>query len=77
MTPERAFGYVVRSLRMSHGWSQETLAFEAQIHRTYLGRLERGECSPSLHMMFRVSSALNMPLAEIIRQVENVLSAPS
>ncbi len=36
-------GARVRKLREKKGWSQEDLAFEAGIHRNYVGGVERGE----------------------------------
>ena len=37
------FGRRVRSAREAHGWSQEQLAEKAQLDRTYIGGVERGE----------------------------------
>ena len=37
------FGRRVRTAREAHGWSQEILAEKAQLDRTYVGAVERGE----------------------------------
>jgi ribosome-binding protein aMBF1 (putative translation factor) len=39
----RQFGEVVRNVRLLRGLSQEALAHQAQVHRTFVGRVERGE----------------------------------
>jgi transcriptional regulator with XRE-family HTH domain len=43
MDPRTDFGARVRSLRKSKGWSQEKLAAETGLDRTYIGGVERGE----------------------------------
>ena len=48
MNPKSAFGARVRALRTTKGWSQERLAAEAKLDRTYIGGIERGERNPSL-----------------------------
>jgi transcriptional regulator with XRE-family HTH domain len=36
-------GINIRNFREKKGWSQEELAFEADLHRAYIGQIERGE----------------------------------
>jgi transcriptional regulator with XRE-family HTH domain len=38
----RKVGHRIRELRQKKGWSQEKLAEEAGLHRTYIGQVERG-----------------------------------
>jgi transcriptional regulator with XRE-family HTH domain len=47
--------------------SQETLAHEADVHRTYIGQLERAEKNVSLDSMQKVADALNTPLWMLLR----------
>jgi transcriptional regulator with XRE-family HTH domain len=54
MDPKRTFGARVRVLRTKKGWSQERLAAEAQLDRTYVGGIERGERNPSLVNIYRI-----------------------
>ena len=55
-----AFGETVRSVRESAGVAQGALALIAEMDRSYLGRLERGEKQPSLDVVFRLAAALGV-----------------
>jgi len=57
------------------GYSQEELAFKAQIHRTYLGGIERGERNPSLKNIAAIAEALKVPLRELFRLEEESQSS--
>lgn len=54
----REFGKRVRSARESRGWSQERLALEAGLDRTYVGGVERGERNIALLNLNRIAVAL-------------------
>jgi transcriptional regulator with XRE-family HTH domain len=70
MTPEEAFGKVLREIRHEHSLSQEELGFEGGYHRTYISLLERGRKSPSLNTVFQLSAALGVLPSEILRRIE-------
>jgi transcriptional regulator with XRE-family HTH domain len=55
----------VRTLREAKGWSQERLAEEAGVHRTYLGGIERGLRNPSLRNIAKLARALGVSLARL------------
>ena len=57
------FGEVVQKHRNEQDISQEVLAEIAEIHRTHIGFIERGEQSPSLDVAHRVAAALGLRLA--------------
>jgi len=59
-----AIGRRVRELRTAAGISQEALAHRLQLHRNYVGYVERGERSLSLDTLARVARALGVSLAE-------------
>ena len=61
----RRFGRRVRELRLGKSLSQEKLAFEAGVHRTYLGGIERGERNPTLKNIALIARALGVSLAEL------------
>lgn len=63
-------GGAIRGIRESRGWSQERLAAEAELNRTYVGGLERGERNPTVATLERIAGALQTPLAEIIANAE-------
>jgi transcriptional regulator with XRE-family HTH domain len=54
----RKVGRRIRELRQKKGWSQERLAEEADLHRTYIGQVERGEKSIGVENLFRIAQAL-------------------
>jgi transcriptional regulator with XRE-family HTH domain len=68
--PRIAFGRAVRKLRLAKGLSQEDLAELADIHRTYVGDVERGTRNISLMNMARLAAALDVPLSHLIREME-------
>ena len=70
MTPEKAFGKVLREIRNEHSLSQEELGFESGYHRTYISLLERGKKSPSLNTVFQLAAALGVSPSEIVKRTE-------
>lgn len=57
--PERKIiGKAVLRYRKRARLSQEALAERAEVHPNYVGRIERGECSPSLAILIRIARAL-------------------
>ena len=65
--PGIAFGEAIRAARLRAGLSQEALAAEAGLHRTYVGGIERGERNPSLVNIVRLAAALNTTAAALIK----------
>ncbi|MER2511941.1 MAG: helix-turn-helix transcriptional regulator [Nitrosomonas ureae] len=61
------FGCVVRERRTSLGLSQEELAELADLHRTYIGQVERGERNISFDNMERLAGAVGMELWEMLK----------
>ncbi|MBC8792748.1 MAG: transcriptional regulator [Tagaea sp. CACIAM 22H2] len=54
----------LRRLRVRAGLSQENLAYDAGIDRSYVGRLERGLENPSVAILEKLSKVLGVKLAE-------------
>ena len=67
---DAAFAKVLRELRLDRRLSQESLALEVGIHRTYVSQLERGLKSPSLKTLEKITKVLNISLSEIMLLVE-------
>ena len=56
----------VRRLRLQAGLSQEGLAEETGLHRTYIGSVERGERNLSVDNIERLAAALHVPPSELL-----------
>jgi len=56
----RLFGKNVRELRKKRGWSQERLAEVANLHRNYVGNVERGEQNVSIDNIENLAHALGV-----------------
>ena len=63
-------GSVIRSRREVAGMSQEALAAEADVHRTYVSQLERGIGNPSLDVLGRIAAVLGSSLTSIVAEWE-------
>lgn len=63
------FGEMVRLYRGKAGYSQEELAGRTQIHRTYIGGIERGERNPTLTMIYRLARALDVPPSRLLEDI--------
>jgi transcriptional regulator with XRE-family HTH domain len=63
------FGDRVRVLRKERGLSQEQLALESGLDRSYVGGVERGERNISLENIKRLAKALDISLAVLLRHV--------
>jgi transcriptional regulator with XRE-family HTH domain len=68
-------GEAIRRARKASGISQEKLAFEAQIDRTYVSQLENGHKSPTVDVLFRIGPVLGVTASELIHQVERSLQS--
>jgi len=67
---EQSFGTVVRELRTAAGLSQERLAERADLHRNYVGLIERGLNSPTLAAVSALAGALGLLPSELVRLTE-------
>ncbi len=61
------FGKYFRKIREAKGISQENLSMNAGYYRTYLGKIEAGKYSPSLHTIWRLVNALGMNLSDFLK----------
>jgi len=67
-TDERmlAFGKRIREVRKSKGISQERLAEMADIDRSYMGNIERGEKNVTLKKVYDICDALKVEIRELV-----------
>jgi transcriptional regulator with XRE-family HTH domain len=59
------FGERVRKLRKEKGFSQEELAHKAQVHRTYIGMIERAEKNITLINIEKIAKALETKVTKL------------
>ncbi|MGA2268666.1 MAG: helix-turn-helix transcriptional regulator [Bryobacteraceae bacterium] len=69
-SPLKFVGARIRDCRSKLGISQEELAARADVHRTYIGGIERGERNVSLLNLVRIARALSVPVSELVSGVE-------
>lgn len=67
-------GPLLRKARIHAGLTQERLAFEAQVDRTYISQLEHDKKSPTVAMLFRICLALNASPSRLIAELEAELA---
>ncbi len=63
-------GDELRKARESAELTQEQLAFDADVDRTYISMLENNKKSPTVDMLFRICQATGVAASEIIRRLE-------
>jgi transcriptional regulator with XRE-family HTH domain len=63
---KQVFSRNVGLVRRLRNLSQERLAEIAELHRTYVGQIERGDVTPTLDAAERVAHALNLELWEVL-----------
>ncbi len=61
-------GINIRKYRNKKGWNQEQLAFEADLHRAYIGHIERGEKNIGLVNLEKIAKALNIGLNDLLKK---------
>jgi len=62
-------GRNVRRIRVTKGIQQERLAFDAEVDRSYLGGIERGEENPTVDVLDRLAATLAVPLREFFADI--------
>ena len=60
-------GLVIREARRKKGISQESLAFEADLDRSYVGGVERGERNITVVNLKKIADALKVSLSELLK----------
>ena len=65
-----AFGKRIRELRESNSISQEELAYLADLHRTHISLIERGERSVRIETIERLAKALGVQPADLMPRIK-------
>lgn len=66
MDLRQTFATNLRRLRHDKGLSQESLAYEAGINRTYISKLEKGVCYAGLEIIGRLAEVLEIEAAVLL-----------
>jgi transcriptional regulator with XRE-family HTH domain len=64
------FGNRIKEERLKLKLSQEKLALEADIDRTYMNDIEKGSRNISLKIAHKLSEALNIPLSNLLKDLK-------
>ena len=75
-TLQKAFGSLIRRRRNEAGLTQEKLADEAGIHRTYISLLERGQRAATIEVLRRLAKGLKTTMTVLIAELEGVELPP-
>ncbi len=66
MDIRKQVGVNLQRLRREKGWSQEALAFESGLHRTYVSGIERGVRNPTLLILDKLAKTFGVAPAELV-----------
>jgi transcriptional regulator with XRE-family HTH domain len=66
ITLQKQLGSRVKSMRKALGLSQEALALEANIDRTYVSQIERGVANSSLYALHKLSKVLKVTIKDFL-----------
>lgn len=70
-------GWNLRRLRVARDVSQERLAFDSGVDRSYVGGLERGEENPTVDLLDRLADTLGVHVSELFTDVPEGQSPPT
>lgn len=62
----KEIGKLLRATRLEKGITQEFLALQCGIDRSYLGRIERGEVNLTVEKLYEIASALNVNVKDLL-----------
>ncbi len=65
------FGERVREIRKEQRLSQEELSFKADLHRTYIGMIERAEKNITLLNIEKIANALKVSIKDLFNELQD------
>ena len=73
MTLENALAITLKNRRIKCGLSQEDLAHECNVDRTYISMIERQKRNPTLNIIFRICKSLDIKASDFISGIEKAM----
>lgn len=67
---EEKFGKLLKELREKKGLTQEQLAIDSALDRTYISLLERGLRNPTLTTVFKIAEVLEVKPSNLVKYLE-------
>lgn len=77
MLDSKLVGTVIKNVREKKGLSQEVVSGLADIGRTHLSAIERGERKPTLETFFKLSDALSIKPSVLMQKIEELVDTDS
>lgn len=68
---QTAVGRVIRKIRNDKGMSQEKLALDSDLDRSFISLIESGHKQPTITTLFAIANALDIHPSEIIKLIES------
>ena len=68
MDVRKRVGLNLKKFRVERGLSQEALAFECGLHRTYISGVERGVRNPTVLVLEQIATALKVPSSRLLEE---------
>lgn len=72
LSPQAAFGQVLRKHRLAAGLSQEELGLESGVQRNFISLIETGQNQPTITTLFRLAKALDIKASSLVSDVETM-----
>lgn len=69
MDIKEKFGKNLKRLRLEKGISQESLAFSAELDRTYIPSIEKGDRNVSIAVAEKLANALGVQISELFEDI--------
>lgn len=67
---EKLFGIILKRIRIDKGISQEDLAYDSDLDRTFISLLERGQRQPTIATLFKLAKSLGIKPSEMVKILE-------
>ena len=69
MDIKKEFGNKVKLFRLEKAWSQEKLALTADLDRTYIPSIEKGNRNVSIEVIYKLAKALQIDVIDFFKQL--------